>query len=90
MLFLMCLDPLLNKRVKNTSSYTEHTDEDVDDESAGPSSVGGRAFNQVRMTPTPGDPSSSVLNRVGRQQSKWKNQVQEQRRNIYDRHTMLN
>lgn len=31
-----------------------------------------------------------VLNRVGHQQDKWKRQVKEQRRNIYDRHTMLN
>lgn len=28
MLFLMCLDPLLNKRVK--ANYQEHTNEDVD------------------------------------------------------------
>lgn len=32
----------------------------------------------------------NVLNRVGHQQDKWKRQVREQRRNIYDRHTMLN
>lgn len=32
----------------------------------------------------------SVLNRVGHQQDKWKKQVKEQRKNIYDRHTMLN
>lgn len=32
----------------------------------------------------------NVLNRVGHQQDKWKQQVREQRRNIYDRHTMLN
>lgn len=32
----------------------------------------------------------NVLNRVGHQQDKWKRQVKEQRRNIYDRHTMLN
>lgn len=37
-----------------------------------------------------GGTPSGVLNRVGHQQSKWKRQVQEQRRNIYDRHTMLN
>lgn len=37
-----------------------------------------------------GGTASGVLNRVGHQQSKWKRQVQEQRRNIYDRHTMLN
>lgn len=32
----------------------------------------------------------NVLNRVGHQQDKWKKQVKEQRKNIYDRHTMLN
>ncbi|XP_032289860.1 uncharacterized protein CG1161 isoform X2 [Drosophila virilis] len=33
---------------------------------------------------------ANVLNRVGHQQDKWKRQVREQRRHIYDRHTMLN
>jgi len=28
MLFLMCLDPLVNKRIKSTA-YQEHTNEDV-------------------------------------------------------------
>ncbi|CAB0001958.1 unnamed protein product [Nesidiocoris tenuis] len=32
----------------------------------------------------------NVLNRVGHQQDKWKRQVREQRKNIYDKHTMLN
>jgi len=88
MLFLLCLDPLLNKRIKSTA-YQEHTNED--DESVG----GSRTSHSLRMTsqvPTTSGPgeSSSVLNRVGHQQNKWKRQVQEQRRNIYDRHTMLN
>ncbi|XP_035709232.1 uncharacterized protein CG1161 isoform X2 [Folsomia candida] len=30
MLFLMCLDPLLNKRIKNTA-YQEHTNEDLEE-----------------------------------------------------------
>ena len=34
--------------------------------------------------------AEGVINRLGTQQSKWKRQVQEQRRNIYDRHSMLN
>lgn len=76
MLFLICLDPLLNKRAK--SSYVEHTNED--DESSGPS---------VSSHPM-GVRSGNVLNRVGHQQDKWKRQVREQRKNIYDRHTMLN
>ncbi|CAI9735690.1 proton-transporting V-type ATPase complex assembly regulator TMEM9-like isoform X1 [Octopus vulgaris] len=32
----------------------------------------------------------SILNRVSDEQKKWKGTVQEQRRNIYDRHSMLN
>ncbi|XP_019874861.1 uncharacterized protein CG1161 [Aethina tumida] len=74
MAFLIILDPLLNKRIKG--SYQEHTNED-DDSTAGPMSHN----MSVR---------GNVLNRVGHQQDKWKRQVKEQRRNIYDRHTMLN
>lgn len=74
MVFLMCLDPLLNKRA--TGSYQEHTDEEED--------VGGGPSSHPMIA------STGVLNRVGHQQDKWKRQVQEQRRNIYDKHTMLN
>ena len=42
----------------------------------------------VNFFPTLG--AEGVINRLGTQQSKWKRQVQEQRRNIYDRHSMLN
>ncbi|XP_045463475.1 uncharacterized protein CG1161 isoform X2 [Harmonia axyridis] len=60
---------------RKKGSYQEHTNEEED-----------------------GTPSTShdmsvrgnVLNRVGHQQDKWKRQVREQRRNIYDRHAMLN
>ncbi|XP_043654792.1 uncharacterized protein CG1161 [Drosophila teissieri] len=77
MLFLMCLDPLLNKRVK--ANYQEHTNED--DEPAPPlPSVNNQELSA----------RANVLNRVGHQQDKWKRQVREQRRHIYDRHTMLN
>ncbi|KAJ8940529.1 hypothetical protein NQ314_010690 [Rhamnusium bicolor] len=74
MAFLIILDPLLNKRIKG--SYQEHTNEE-DEITAGPMSHN----MSVR---------GNVLNRVGHQQDKWKRQVKEQRRNIYDRHTMLN
>ena len=41
--------------------------------------------------PTPGAAAGAgVLNRAVQQQNKWKKQVQEQRKNIYDKHTMLN
>lgn len=72
--FLICLDPLINKRAK--ASYQEHTNEDDESAISGPSQQMG--------------PRGNVLNRVTHQQDKWKRQVREQRRNIYDRHTMLN
>ncbi|KAJ9587385.1 hypothetical protein L9F63_019086 [Diploptera punctata] len=77
MLFLICLDPLLNKRAKG--SYQEHTNEE--DEAS--TTVGGATSHAMGVR-------ANVLNRVGHQQDKWKRQVREQRRNIYDRHTMLN
>ncbi|XP_046415149.1 uncharacterized protein CG1161 [Neodiprion virginianus] len=80
MLFLICLDPLLNKRIHKgaaSGSYQEHTNEE-DDSTISP---GTSHAMGVR---------GNVLNRVGHQQDKWKRQVREQRRNIYDRHTMLN
>lgn len=42
------------------------------------------------MAPSPENAPKGVLNRVGHSQSKWKRQVKEQRRNIFDNHTMLN
>ena len=94
MLFLVCLDPLLNK--KSQLPYQEQNNEEVihtshrlflflsyfdsilsfQDE--------GRNAQPLRTSGT------GVLNRVGHQQDKWKRQVQEQRRHIYDRHTILN
>ncbi|KAL7646719.1 UNVERIFIED_CONTAM: hypothetical protein RMT77_001972 [Armadillidium vulgare] len=76
--FLLCLDPILNKR-RSQPTYREHTDED-DDASLG---SGSGMSQPLRVRP-------NVLGRVTHQQDKWKRQVQEQRRNIYDRHTMLN
>ena len=81
MAFLLCLDPLLNKR-RSQPSYQEHTNEEED----GGSLEGGGAAGMsqpLRVRP-------NMLGRVGHQQDKWKRQVQEQRRNIYDRHAMLN
>lgn len=33
---------------------------------------------------------NSVINYVSNEQKRWKSTVQEQRKNIYDKHTMLN
>ncbi|KAL7291500.1 uncharacterized protein CG1161 [Trichogramma pretiosum] len=81
MLFLICLEPFLNKRLHKATGgvggYQEHNNEE-DDTSVAP----GMSH--------PMGVRGNVLNRVGLQQDKWKRQVREQRRNIYDRHTMLN
>ncbi|UYV70631.1 TMEM9 [Cordylochernes scorpioides] len=75
MLFLMCLEPLISKG-RSSVTYEEHTDEVNLDEQ--------EVFPPAERT------ASSVFNRVGLQTTRWKQTVQEQRRHIYDRHTMLN
>ena len=52
----------------------------------GGASGGGEVVGMMTIRGAPG----SVLHRVGHQQSKWQKQVQEQRRNIYDKRTILN
>lgn len=51
MLFLMCLDPLLNKRVK-TNNYQEHTNEDVHNTY---SKYAGIKYSQLVATPDDDD-----------------------------------
>lgn len=81
--FLTCLEPIMNKKLPGIN-YREHhnapetEDEDLD---TGEHLANGTPMRTYR---------SSVINRMENQQSKWKKQVEEQRRNIYDRHTMLN
>ena len=120
MLFLVCLDPLLNKK---TTQYQEQTNEEVsrstfplpffpilcpilfsctDRNSTKKMNLlimthsrqmilsnmfqeeAGANAQPLRVSGT------GVLNRVSHTQDKWKRQVQEQRRHIYDRHTILN
>jgi hypothetical protein len=94
--FLSCLDPILNKRTglpltTQTINYREHHDERAsDDEGSGSERAPhvGAAEGDTQMRTYRG--AEAVINRLGNQQTKWKKQVQEQRRNIYDRHAMLN
>jgi len=85
--FLRCLDPLLNKRRSGAVKYQEHMNEDVnlgEFGAEGTTSGENEIQNRARRS------GSGVLDKVGAQQDKWKRQVQEQRRNIYDKRTMLN
>jgi hypothetical protein len=86
MLFLICLDPLIQRR---PTSYQQHTNEEEDMSGVRPEAS---TSPTVGATPT-ADMSArqrSLLNMVQKEQKKWKGTVQEQRRNIYDRHSMLN
>ena len=104
--FLQCLDPILNNRRGNLQTsmahasaasrigYREHLDEE-DENGEGEGEEGGEAGAHP-MQEVGGEggaaagPGRDVINRLGNQQTKWKRQVQEQRRNIYDTHRMLN
>lgn len=79
MSFLLCLDPLIARR---PGAYQEHMDEDDQTVSQVPQFESG-------MRPRLGR-QKSVINYVSDEQKRWKSTVQEQRRNIYDKHTMLN
>uniref|UniRef100_A0A2C9KR20 Transmembrane protein 9 n=1 Tax=Biomphalaria glabrata TaxID=6526 RepID=A0A2C9KR20_BIOGL len=88
MLFLMCLDPIIQRR---PTTYHQHTNEEsrqpTEEDLSGVRSEGA-------STPTVTQDMSarqrSLLNIVQKEQKKWKGTVQEQRKNIYDRHSMLN
>lgn len=88
MAFLSLLEPILAKKrgvglrgLRSTANvgYSEHHDTDPTESDDG---------NYSEMRTYQG--AEGVINRLGTQQSRWKLQVQEQRRNIYDRHSMLN
>ncbi|XP_053398022.1 proton-transporting V-type ATPase complex assembly regulator TMEM9-like isoform X2 [Mercenaria mercenaria] len=79
MLFLLCLDPLIARK---PGAYQEHMDEDDQTVSQVPQFESGTRPRMNRQ--------KSVINYVSDEQKRWKSTVQEQRRNIYDKHTMLN
>jgi len=97
MIFLLCLDPLMGRK---SAAYAEQRDE-VDETS---SVEGGGAMSERGSSAGLGvdggagaihsrrgsEPAKNVLSRVGMQQDKWKQQVQEQRHAVFDRQTMLN
>ena len=92
MAFLSILEPILSKKrgiglpgLSNRNiGYTEHHDTVA----AAESDDIGTDSEATQMRTYQG--AEGVINRLGSQQSRWKLQVQEQRRNIYDRHAMLN
>ncbi|CAF1458727.1 unnamed protein product [Adineta ricciae] len=99
MSFLLCLDPIMNQNSKSTTTatggnrqarqYERQVNEDINvdnptqecvfSEPAAASSLQG---NRQR--------SSTVLNLVTQEQSKWRKNVQQQRQSVYNKHELLN
>jgi len=98
MAFLSILEPMLSKkrglglpasiRGGQGVAYSEHHDTIAESDDVGASQESDGDATQMNRIRNRG--AEGVINRLGTQQSKWKRQVQEQRRNIYDRHSMLN
>lgn len=97
--FLMLLDPLLHKTRR--SEYEEQVNDIHDTEledtvanASGSESRGSRSESMTAITSS-GMPittmgKTNIVNRAEQHHTKWKKQVEEQRKNIYDDHTMLN
>uniref|UniRef100_A0A0N5A993 TMEM9 protein n=1 Tax=Syphacia muris TaxID=451379 RepID=A0A0N5A993_9BILA len=86
MLFLMCLDPMLRRR-RQSIPYRQHNDELEDNIFSRPSEKQENDFGDTNMRPRG---NSGVLQRVEAEQNKWLRKVQEQRKNIFTDHMMLN
>ncbi|VDI63228.1 Hypothetical predicted protein [Mytilus galloprovincialis] len=78
MVFLFLLDHLVSWR---PSSYQQHVSEEDEHSVTSATPVVSRA-ELTRQR--------SIINRVTDEQKRWKGTVKEQRRNIYDKHSMLN
>lgn len=106
MVFLLCLDPLMGRKsAAYAEQRDEEVDVDAasvdagamserDGGAAGGSGGDGGAAGGRRGSEDPlarrRESAKNVLSRVGMQQDKWKQQVQEQRHAVFDRQTMLN
>ncbi|KAM9217268.1 proton-transporting V-type ATPase complex assembly regulator TMEM9 [Leptosomus discolor] len=76
MAFLVLVDPLIRKPDAYTQPlHNEEENEDARSLAAAPAPAGARA--------------NTVLERVEGAQQRWKRQVQEQRKTVFDRHKML-
>ncbi|KAH0618970.1 hypothetical protein JD844_018550 [Phrynosoma platyrhinos] len=76
MVFLMVVDPLIRK----PSAYAQplHNEEESED-----------THSLAAVRPSASNRANTVLERVEGAQERWKRQVQEQRKTVFDRHKML-
>lgn len=83
--FLLCLDPLMSTKFRQNPAYQPQRNDELNMDSA------EDQFNGIYQSENLAHSSrSNVINRVSQEQSKWKRQVQEQRRTVYDKHVILN
>jgi len=91
MAYLFFIDPIFVKWKQNSyRQQKEEEDKEVSPESDDISTVSSRDNITVMTARGRILGRSAALQRIGNQQDRWKRQVQEQRRHIYDQHTMLN
>jgi len=89
MVVLQCLEPILNRR--GTSSAAANQENYLLDNVVGTNEGLGEGSGGVALLPVRGDRTvDDIINRLGDRETKWRKQVQYQRRNIYDTHKMLN
>uniref|UniRef100_A0A915AE41 Transmembrane protein 9 n=1 Tax=Parascaris univalens TaxID=6257 RepID=A0A915AE41_PARUN len=88
MLFLMCLDPMLRKQ-RQSIPYRQHNDEMEENIFARTASNTGVVEGSPSITMRSRG-NSGVLERVEAEQNRWMRKVEEQRKNIFTDHTMLN
>merc|ERR1712141_869729 len=88
--YFFLIDPIFVKWKQNSyRQQKEEEEREISPESDDISTVSSRD-NITVMTTRRSLGRSAALQRIGSQQDKWKQQVQEQRTRIYDQHTMLN
>lgn len=91
MAFLLCLDPIMNPSAKApaprpTKSYQRQINDDVQVENPTQECL----FSEPTSLQQGRQRSSTVLNLMTHEQSKWRRQVQQQRQSVYNRHDLLN
>ncbi|KAF6016828.1 hypothetical protein EB796_024868 [Bugula neritina] len=79
-LFLMCLDPIMNKRRTHFRQFTDEQSEELTGEQ--PRLRSGSRTEASRRV-------AAAVNHVRATQEKWKGQLNTQRQNIYQKHNIL-
>ncbi|KAJ1369642.1 hypothetical protein KIN20_031142 [Parelaphostrongylus tenuis] len=89
MAFLLCLDPILSKQ-RLHSSYRQQNEEMEENIFARAVESFSSETASVSSTRPLSSNKHNVLGRVEAEQNRWMKKVEEQRKNIFEDHTMLN